>query len=97
MVVHKYPDDTHLPTGSPYGCFAEQILPLRLLVPKVGLETRLEEVIRKSPELTYKSLGEILAVSAATVKRTMAKMQQEGKIIREGSNRKGKWILTDKK
>ena len=55
------------------------------------------EVIRKSPELTYKSLGEILAVSAATVKRTMAKMQQEGKIIREGSNRKGKWILTDKK
>jgi len=65
--------------------------------PKVDLETRLEEVIRKSPELTYKSLGEILAVSAATVKRTMAKMQQEGKIIREGSNRKGKWILTDKK
>ena len=68
-----------------------------LVDPKVDLETRLEEVIRKSPELTYKSLGEILAVSAATVKRTMAKMQQEGKIIREGSNRKGKWILTDKK
>lgn len=65
--------------------------------PKVDLKTRLEEVIRKSPELTYKSLGEILAVSEATVKRTMAKMQQEGKIIREGSNRKGKWILTDKK
>ena len=63
----------------------------------VDLKTRLEEVIRKSPELTYKSLGEILAVSEATVKRTMAKMQQEGKIIREGSNRKGKWILTDKK
>lgn len=63
---------------------------------KVDLEIRLEEVIRKSPELTYKSLGEILAVSEATVKRTMAKMQQEGKIIREGSNRKGKWILTDK-
>lgn len=64
---------------------------------KVDLETRLKEVIRKSPELTYKALSEILAVSAATVKRTMAKMQQEGKIVREGSNRKGKWILTDKK
>ena len=49
---------------------------------KVDLETRVEEVIRKSPELTYKALGELLAVSAATIKRTMAKMQQEGKIVR---------------
>ena len=70
---------------------------ISIVTSMTSIMTSLEEVIRKSPELTYKSLGEILAVSAATVKRTMAKMQQEGKIIREGSNRKGKWILTDKK
>lgn len=63
---------------------------------KGDLETRLSELIRKNPELTHKALGEELAVSAATIKRTLTKMQHEGKVIREGSNRKGKWILTDK-
>ena len=53
-------------------------------------------MIRKNPELTHKALAEVLAVSATTIKRTLAKMQREGKVIREGSNRKGKWILTDK-
>ena len=33
---------------------------------------------------------------SATIKRMLTKMQHEGKVIREGSNRKGKWILTDK-
>lgn len=63
---------------------------------KDDLETRLSELIRKNPELTHKALGEALAVSAATIKRTLTKMQREGKVVREGSNRKGKWILTDK-
>ena len=63
---------------------------------KDDLETRLSELIRKNPELTHKALGEALAVSTATVKRTLTKMHREGKVIREGSNRKGKWILTDK-
>ena len=63
---------------------------------KNDLEIRLAELIRKNPQLTHKVLSEALNVSAATVKRTLSKMQQEGKVIREGSNRKGKWILTDK-
>ena len=53
-------------------------------------------MIRKNPELTHKALAEALAVSAATIKRTLTKMRCEGKVVREGSNRKGKWILTDK-
>ena len=53
-------------------------------------------MIRKNLELTYKALAEALAVSAATIKRALTKMRHEGKVIREGSNRKGKWILTDK-
>ena len=62
---------------------------------KSDLEVRLSELIRKNPELTHKALAEALAVSAATVKRTLTKMQHEGRVIREGSNRKGKWILID--
>ncbi len=64
---------------------------------KNDLENRLSEIIRKNPKLTQKALGEALSVSTATIKRTLAKMQKEGKVVREGSNRKGKWILTDKK
>lgn len=62
---------------------------------KNDLEIRLSELIRKNPELTYKALGEALAVSTTTIKRTLTKMQREGKVVREGSKRKGKWILTD--
>lgn len=60
---------------------------------KNDLELRLIEVIRRNPEMTQKDLGEKLSVSASTVKRILMKMKQEGKVIREGSNRKGKWIL----
>ncbi len=63
---------------------------------KNDLEFRLIEVIRRNPEMTQKDLGEKLSVSASTVKRILMKMKQEGKVIREGSNRKGKWILSDK-
>lgn len=62
---------------------------------KIDLTTRLIKEIRQNPEMTHKALGEELSVSAATIKRTLAKLQQEGKVIREGSNRKGKWIVLD--
>lgn len=64
--------------------------------PKDDLEIQLSEMIYKNPELTQKELAKALAVSTATIKRMLTKMQHEGKVIREGSNRKGKWILTDK-
>lgn len=64
---------------------------------KANLETRLIEIIIRNPEMTHKMLSEELSVSAATIKRALAKLRQEGKVIRKGSNRKGKWIFTDKK
>lgn len=64
--------------------------------PKDDLEIQLSEMIYKNPELTQKELAKALAVSTATIKRMLTKMQHEGKVLREGSNRKGKWILTDK-
>lgn len=64
---------------------------------KANLETQLIELIIRNPEMTHKMLSEELSVSAATIKRALAKLRQEGKVIRKGSNRKGKWIFTDKK
>lgn len=63
----------------------------------VDLETQLEEHIRRNPEQTYTMLAEALSISPTTVKRLMTKMQKDGKIVREGSRRKGKWILTNGK
>ena len=62
---------------------------------KKDLESRVSELLRQNPELTHKALAEALSVSAVTIKRTLSKMQHKGKVIREGSNRKGKWILKD--
>lgn len=64
---------------------------------KANLETQLIELIIRNPEMTHKMLSEELSVSAATIKRALTKLRQEGKVIRKGSNRKGKWIFTDKK
>ena len=63
---------------------------------KDKLEIQVSELIRKNPELTYKEMGEIFNVSLTTIKRTLTKMKHEGRVIREGSKRKGKWILIDK-
>ena len=60
---------------------------------KTDLEIRLAELIRKNPEMPQREMKEALNVSIITIKRTLSKMQMEGKVIREGSNRKGKWIL----
>lgn len=65
--------------------------------PKDDLEIQLSEMIYKNPKLTQKELSKsACSFITATIKRMLTKMQHEGKVIREGSNRKGKWILTDK-
>ena len=62
-----------------------------------NLEIRVLKVIYQNPEVTQKALGETLSVSVSTIKRILAKMQREGKVIREGSKRKGKWVLIKEK
>ena len=58
-------------------------------------ELQLIDVIRQNPSLTYKAYGEKLSVSQATIKRLVAKLKENGSIRREGSQRKGTWIITD--
>ena len=55
--------------------------------------SRLLRSLETRPEITQKMLGEELGVSAKTVQRALAKLQQDGVIVREGSNRKGKWVI----
>ncbi len=57
------------------------------------LETGLIKLIKSNPELTLQAYGDRLGVSASTIKRMIHKMQLDGILVREGSNRKSKLIL----
>ena len=63
---------------------------------KRGLEGQLTAIVYRDPEITQKELAKELSVSVATVKRVLTSMKRDGKIVREGSNRRGRWVLTEK-
>jgi len=56
-------------------------------------EQHLLELIEQSPDKTQKEYAAILGISVPSVKRMFAKLQSEGGIKREGTNRKGRWII----
>ncbi|MCC8045029.1 MAG: putative DNA binding domain-containing protein [Clostridiales bacterium] len=58
-------------------------------------EECLLEAIRKKPEITQKQLHESTGISLATVKRSLPKLQQIGKLKRIGNRRSGKWEVKD--
>jgi predicted HTH transcriptional regulator len=64
---------------------------------KLNHEMQLLKLIREEPELTYKQIGERLAISVSTVKRIITKLQKNGIVIRVGSTRKGKWLIQEGK
>lgn len=60
---------------------------------KNNREGSLLETLKKRPDITQKELSQIMGVSTPTIKRMLARMQEKGIVKREGTNRKGKWIV----
>lgn len=58
-------------------------------------ETIAMRLIRGNPAITPKELKDMMGVSLVTIKRLMADLQKSGKIQRQGSSRKGLWLLAD--
>ncbi len=56
-------------------------------------EKNLLALISENPKVTQEQLKHDLNLSLATIKRMISKMQADGLVKREGSSRKGKWIL----
>lgn len=54
---------------------------------------QLLEFISSKPNCTQKECAASIGVSIPTMKRLFAKLQEEGRLEREGTNRKGKWII----
>ena len=61
------------------------------------LQTDLLEQIKLNIEITRHELCERLNVSLATVRRTIAQLKDMGLLERVGSDKKGHWIVCDKK
>ena len=60
-------------------------------------DTKVLNLIKENPSITQAELREKLQVSIVTVKRLMADLQKRGLIERQGSSRKGKWIIIGQK
>ena len=54
---------------------------------------RIKNLIRKVPESTYANIAEATGVSRRTVARAISEMTENGEIRREGSDKKGTWIV----
>lgn len=60
------------------------------------LEKRLLNCINENAGFTPKVYTEMLNVSVPTIKRLFARLQKENILKREGTNRKGRWIIIEK-
>jgi predicted HTH transcriptional regulator len=59
-------------------------------------EAKVIDLIISNPTITQTKLAEELDVTTRTVKRILSKLQADGIVLREGSNRNGKWIIKRK-
>ena len=56
-------------------------------------EKQLLKLISRNPEMTQKAMAEQLSFSTITIKRMLTRLQRNVKVKREGSSRRGKWIV----
>lgn len=62
-----------------------------------GRELKIIELLREAPDLTRKELAVQLECSDSTIKRCLKSMVEKGVLKRIGSNKKGEWIILEKK
>ena len=54
---------------------------------------RVMSEVKRNPYITQKQLAEMIGISYAGIRYTMKKLQNEGVLLREGSTKKGKWLI----
>ena len=60
-------------------------------------EQQIIELLREKSDLTRKEMAARLECSDSTVKRCLQSMVEKGVIKRNGSNKKGEWIILEGK
>lgn len=59
-------------------------------------ETKIIALITSNPTITQVKLADEMDVTTRTVKRILSKLQANGIVRREGTNRKGRWVIVGK-
>ena len=54
---------------------------------------RLLKAVSDNPSITYDRLSEALDIPRRTVSREMKKLQDSGKVKREGARKNGRWVV----
>ena len=54
---------------------------------------KIKDLLRKAPESTYVDIAETTELSRRTVARLISEMAENGEIVREGSDKKGTWVV----
>jgi ribosomal protein S25/prophage maintenance system killer protein len=54
------------------------------------------ELIKQNSAISAKEIGERLTISLSTVKRKIKELKEDGKIVRIGSDKKGRWDIIEK-
>ena len=62
-----------------------------------GRELKIIELLREETGLTRKEMAARLDCSDSTIKRCLQSMVEKGVLKRIGSNKKGEWIILEKK
>lgn len=60
-----------------------------------GLEENILKLIREESTISQKEITDQLAMNQNTVKYYIRKMQKNELLVREGTNRKGQWIIRE--
>ena len=63
--------------------------------PKKGDERKQEilDILAENPRITQTHLMEKLNLTRKQIQRDMKELQKEGLLVREGTNRSGRWIV----
>ena len=61
----------------------------------IPAEEKILEAIRENPKITQKQLAAVSGLSLRGVEWNMAKLKNEGKIKRLGSDKKGTWEIVE--
>lgn len=73
-----------------------QIIPETKIGANQESAERLFAIIQQAPNKSQKEYAKMLNASLSTTKRLFVKLQEDGLICREGTSRKGKWIVIEK-
>ena len=63
----------------------------------VGKEIAILNILRRYPRATARAMADMTHLSARQVERILARLKQEGRLLRQGSTKSGSWQVVEDK